>query len=671
MSLPAFNAINIETIPQQLDNLLENNKKSINELLKKQSFDWQSLMQPMENLDDQLHHFWSPVSHLHSVMETDILREKYQACLAPLTQYSSELAHNKKLYAAIQSIADSDEFDRLNLAQQKTINNQLRDFKLAGVALSDEDKKKFVELSQRLSELCNKFSNHVLDATHGWNYHTEDKNELSGLTEHALLAAEQAAKQDDKTGWLFTLDAPVYIAIMTHADNRELREKFYQAYVTRASDQGPCADQWDNSQIMQDILQARLELAKLLGFETYAHYSLATKMVNTPQQVLDFLHHLIGQTHAKAQQEMAELQTFAESIDFKGDLQPWDISYYSEKMREAEYDISQEQLRPYFPLPHVLQGLFTILQKLYGITVEANDELDTWHPDVKAFTLFDQDHNAIAYCYMDFYARAHKRGGAWMDECQIRLLRQDQTLQLPAAYLTCNFQAPVGDDPALLTHNDVVTLFHEFGHCLQHMLTKMNIADVSGINGVPWDAVELPSQFMENWAWQKQGLDLIAKHYKTGEPLPKDLFDKMIAAKNFHAAMGLVRQLEFALFDFRLHLEFDPTQSNQIQSVINEVRAQVSVTPSVDYNRFQHGFSHIFAGGYAAGYYSYLWAEVMAADAFSLFEEKGIFDTATATRFKQCILETGGSEEPLVLFTRFRGREPQVDALLTQNGITA
>ncbi|MDF1654095.1 MAG: M3 family metallopeptidase [Coxiellaceae bacterium] len=671
MSLPAYNAINIETIPQQLEKLLENNKQSINELLKNQSFNWQTLMQPMESLDDQLHHFWSPVSHLQSVMETETLREKYQACLAPLTQYSSELAHNKKLFEAVQSIADSAEFDSLSLAQQKTIKNQLRDFKLAGVALSDDDKKKFVELSQSLSELCNKFSNHVLDATHGWNYHTEDKNELTGLPEHALLAAQQAAKDDNKTGYLFTLDAPVYIAIMTHANNRELREKFYQAYVTRASDQGPCAGQWDNSEIMHEILQTRSELAQLLGFKTYAHYSLATKMVDNSQQVLDFLHHLVDQAHTKAKKEMLELQTFAKSIGFEEKLQPWDISYYSEKMREAKYDISQEQLRPYFPLPHVLQGLFAILKKLYGITVEANDELETWHPDVKVFTLFDQQHKPIAYCYMDFYARQHKRGGAWMDECQIRRTLDDQSLQLPAAYLTCNFQAPVGDAPALLTHNDVVTLFHEFGHCLQHMLTKMSIADVSGINGVPWDAVELPSQFMENWAWQKQGLDLIAQHYKTGEPLPQDLFDKMLAAKNFHAAMGLVRQLEFALFDFRLHLEFDSNKKNQIQQVIDEVRAQVSVTPAVDYNRFQHGFSHIFAGGYAAGYYSYLWAEVMAADAFSLFEQNGIFHTDTATHFKQCILETGGSEEPLELFTRFRGREPQVDALLKQNGIIA
>ncbi len=671
MSLPSYSAIQIDRIPQDLENLLNTNRKTINTLLENQTVTWDTLMQPLEDMDDQLHHFWSPISHLHSVMDSDTLRENYTACLAPLTQYASELAHNKKLYNALNTIADSNEYASLPKEKQKAIQNQLRDFKLAGVTLNDDDKKTFVELSQRLSELSNQYSNNVLDATHGWHYQTDDKSELSGLPEHTLLAAQQAATQQEKAGWLFTLDAPVYIAILMHADNRTLRQAFYEAYVTRASDQGPNAGQWDNSQNMQTILQTRKQLAQLLGFESYAHYSLATKMVDNPQQVLDFLHHLVEQTHTKAEKEMQELQTYANNNGFEGKLAPWDVSYYSEKMREAEYNISQEQLRPYFPLPHVLQGLFSIVNKLYGITVKPNNELETWHPNVQVYTLYNAQDDAIAYCYMDFYARQHKRGGAWMDECQIRRLRQDSSLQLPAAYLTCNFQAPVGDDPALLTHSDVVTLFHEFGHCLQHMLTQMTVADVSGINGVAWDAVELPSQFMENWAWQKQGLDLIAQHYQTGEPLPQNLFDKMIAAKNFHAAMGMSRQLEFALFDFRLHLEFDPKQNNQVQHVLDEVRSKVTVTPIADYNRFQHGFSHIFAGGYAAGYYSYLWAEVMAADAFALFEQKGIFDTDTATHFKQCILEPGGSEEPLDLFIRFRGREPQVDALLHQNGISA
>ena len=664
MSLPQFDNIEVKNISFQLDQLLKTNKQTIDTLLSQPELSWQSLMQPLEELDDTLHKFWSPISHLHSVLETDALRKQYTDCLQPLTQYSSDIAHNKKLYQAIKNIAENKLFDTDNAEQQASLVHQLRDFKLAGVSLNEQDKKTFVELSQRLSELSNKFSTNVLDATHGWHYQTDDQQLLAGLPTHRLAAAQHAASDKQKTGWLFTLDAPVFIDVMTYADNRELRETFYQAYTTRASDQGPNAGKWDNSANIQAILESRLALAKLLGFDNYADYSLATKMVDSPQQVLDFLQHLATEVKPKAEQDIKELTQFAQEQGHQGTLQPWDIGYYSEKLRQAKYNISDEQLRPYFPAEHVLKGLFAIVHRLYGIRVEANTTLNTWHKDVKTYSLFNASNQHIADCYMDLYAREHKRGGAWMDECQIK--RQQQ---LPAAYLTCNFQAPIGDTPALLTHDDVVTLFHEFGHCLHHMLTEMTVSDVSGINGVAWDAVELPSQFMENWAWQKESMSLIAKHYETGESLPNEYFDRMIAAKNFQSAMSLARQLEFALFDFTLHLNFDPTIDKQVQLTLDQVRDRISVTPRVDYNRFQNSFGHIFAGGYAAGYYSYLWAEVMAADAFSLFEEKGLFDQDTAQRFRSCVLAKGGSEKPAKLFKDFRGRDPDIEALLVQRGI--
>lgn len=671
MSLPKFNSINPTTINDDLTALLENNKATINTLTEQDTFTWDNLIRPIENLDDKLTHFWSPISHLHSVKDNAELRQAYQQALAPLTQYSSELAHNKALFQAIESIANSAGFADLDKAQRKTIENNLRNFKLAGVNLNDADKKIFTQLSTELSELTTRFANNVLDATQAWHYHTDDKNNLTGLPEYALDAAMAAAKQKGLTGYVFTLDAPSFIAVMTYADNRSLRETMYRAYTSRASDRGPNAGKFDNSNIMQDILKRRLQLAQLLGFNSYADYSLATKMVDDCEQVINFLEHLAKHAYPKAKQEMLELSEFAQQLDGTEQLEAWDTAYYSEKHKQSLFDISDDMLRPYFQVDHVLNGLFTIANKLYDIRIEAIDDVETWHQDVRVYELYDHHDTLIAMFYVDLYARQNKRGGAWMDECQIRRLKDDGHIQIPIAYLTCNFQAPVAGKPALMTHNDVVTLFHEFGHCLQHMLTKVNYADVSGINGVAWDAVELPSQFMENWAWQKQGLDLISCHIDSGKTLPEDLLQRMLEAKNYHSAMQTVRQLEFALFDFRLHMAFDPQVDNQIQTILDQVRATVSVTPACRDNRFQHGFSHIFAGGYAAGYYSYKWAEVMAADAFSLFLEQGIFNRDAATRFKECILETGGSEDALVLFERFRGHAPDVSALLKQDGITA
>ncbi|HLD16733.1 MAG TPA: M3 family metallopeptidase, partial [Coxiellaceae bacterium] len=464
---------------------------------------------------------------------------------------------------------------------------------------------------------------------------------------------------------------PSYIAVMTHAESGDFREAMYHAYVTRASDQGPKAQEWNNSDVMVKILQARTELAQLLGFHNYAEKSLATKMVKKTSDVLAFLEALGAHSKEKAREEFKSLSHYAKTKWSVHELKPWDIAYYSEKLRQEQYNISQETLRPYFPEPRVLEGLFLITEKLFGVKIERVEHFDSWDKHVKLFSILHHDGSIRAQFYMDLYARKHKRGGAWMDECRVRRQLPNGKIQIPVAYVTCNFNASVGKDPALFTHDEVETLFHEFGHALQHMLTTVNYSEVSGINGIPWDAVEVASQCNENWAWEKEGLHFIATHYKTEEPLPDSLYESMIAAKNFQSAMQMVRQLEFSLFDFHLHMKTDVHESKQIQHVLDAVRKEVSVVPVPSYHRFQHSFGHIFAGGYAAGYYSYKWAEVMAADAFSLFKERGIFDHETAQRYLTFILEPGGSREFDGLFREFRGRDPDIKALLEQTGITA
>lgn len=662
--LPNFKNIEPKQIVQQLDQILQQNRTEIAALLKQPKFTWDNLVAPLETIDDRLSQFWSPISHLNSVMNSDELRTAYNDCLPKLSDYSTEIGQNHDLYLAFQQLATT----VLNPTQKKVVANALRDFKLSGVALEGEAKQRYQEIQQQLSSLTTKFEENVLDATNAWHYHTTDKAELEGLPEHALAAAEQEAKSRKLDGWVLTLQIPCYLAVMTYADSRNLREKMYRAYVTRASelsDEG----KFDNTAVMYDILKLRLELSQLLGFSNYAEYSLATKMAQQPQRVLDFLDDLAYKAKPKAIKELGSLRQFAATISDIPELQSWDISYYAEKLQHKLYHISQEMLRPYFPQPRVLQGMFTIIGKIYGMSVKEVPGVVTWHPDVKFYQITDEHQKIRGYVYMDLYARAHKRGGAWMDECVVRRLLPQQQLQLPVAYLTCNFSAPIGNQPALFTHDEVVTLFHEFGHTLHHLLTQVDCRDVSGINGVPWDAVELPSQFFENWCWDRESLGLIAQHYETGAPLPDEMLDQMLAAKNFHSAMQLVRQLEFALFDFHLHLEFDPKQTNQIQTVLDRVRHEVAAITPPAFNRFQNSFSHIFAGGYAAGYYSYLWAEVLACDAFGLFLERGVLDPATGRRFLHSILEQGGSREPLDLFIEFRGREPDVQALLEHRGV--
>jgi oligopeptidase A len=668
--LPAFESFQASHIEPAIDKLLSENRNSIRTLLNEtKDYNWDNLLQKLEDMDDQLGRAWSPASHLHSVADNDELREAYNACLTKLSDYSTEMGQNEDLFHAYETIANSEEFKSLNKAQQKIIKNALRDFRLSGIDLDDEAKDRYKIIQQKLSKLQTKFEENLLDATHDWKKHITDKEQLSGLPESALALAAQTAANEEKEGWLFTLDFPSYMPIMQYADNAELRKEFYHAYVTRASDQGKNKD-WDNSEVMLEILKYRTEKAKLLGFESYSHYSLATKMAENPDEVLDFLNDLATRTKKYAEQEFQELTAFAKEIANVDKLDAWDVAYYAEKLRQKKFDISQETLRPYFPVNQVIEGLFAITNKLYGVTIKQREGVEVWHKDVMFFDILEEDGSLRGSFYLDLYARQHKRGGAWMDECIVRK-KTNSSIQDPVAYLTCNFTPPIGDKAALLTHDEVITLFHEFGHGLHHMMTRVEYSGVSGINGVPWDAVELPSQFMENWCWEKEALDLFAKHVDTGEALDDELFEKMTRARTFQAGMQMTRQLEFSLFDFRLHLEFASNESLNVQDLLNEVRQQIAVVTAPKFNRFQHSFSHIFAGGYAAGYYSYKWAEVLSADAFSKFEEKGIFDKNTGNEFLQAILEQGGSREPMDLFVEFRGRKPSIEPLLRHSGITA
>jgi oligopeptidase A len=667
--LPAFSKIKPEYVEPALNQVLEQAKQTVEDLLKNQQQPtWQSLVMPMEALDATIDKVWSPVSHLNSVMNSDELRVAYNACLPKLSQFGTELGQNEDLYKAYNALANSPAYAELDIAQQKVIDNALRDFRLSGVELSHDDRERYKQISQSLTELTAKFEENLMDATHAWKKHITDETLLSGLPDSTRDMAAQFAQRDELDGWLFTLDFPSYMPVMSYADNRDFREEMYTAFATKASDQGPNAGQWDNTEIMADILNLRHELAKLIGFSNHAERSLATKMAQSPQQVLDFLNDLSMRSKPIAEKEFAELKAYANEVAGMTELEAWDVTYFAEKLRQQRYSISQEELKPYFPEDKVVSGLFAVVNRLYGLDIKERHDIDVWHKDVRFFDIFDGNDELRGQFYLDLYARNHKRGGAWMDECHVR--RQTEAgIQTPVAFLTCNFSEPVGDKSALLSHDEVTTLFHEFGHGLHHMLTKIHHAGVSGINGVAWDAVELPSQFMENWAWEREALDLISGHFETGEVLPQDLFDKMIAARNFQSAMIMMRQLEFSLFDFRLHLEFNPEQDKQVDKILAEVREQVAVVKPPTFNRFAHSFSHIFAGGYAAGYYSYKWAEVLSADAFSKFEEKGIFDRATGLEFLESILEQGGSREPMDLFIQFRGREPEIDALLRHSGI--
>lgn len=667
-TLPDFDAVDVEGIPARINALLEEARAVVARITEQGGEDWDRLWLPLEEQADALDRVWSPLRHLHAVRDSEALRQAYEAVLPEWTRYHTELGQNRALYEAWKRLAERQEQPE----RRRALALALRDFQLSGVALEEPARSRYAELRQQLAELSNRFANHVLDATQGWVLELESEAELPGVPESFLALYREEARSRGLSGLCITLDLPSYLPAMQYCSDRILRRRLYEAQVTRASDQGPRAGQWDNGPIMADILKARHELAGLLGYDDYAELSLATKMASSPDEVEGFLLDLARRARPLGQREMAELQAFAREVD--GDqadpLQAWDLPYYSEWLKRERYRIDQEELRPYFPFDRVLSGLFDIVERLFGVRCVEREGVSVWHEEVRYFSVLSGDEEVAGF-YLDPYARQHKRGGAWMADCLVRRRRADGSLQRPVAFLTCNFSPPSGGRPSLLTHDEVTTLFHEFGHGLHHMLTQVDIATISGINGVPWDAVELPSQFLENWCWQRETIPLLSGHYETGEPLPESWLERLLAVRNFQAAMQLLRQIEFGLFDLRLHRDYRPGDPLSLpQAVLDQVRAEVAVVPVPEFNRFQHGFSHIFAGGYAAGYYSYKWAELLSADAFAAFEEEGVLNADTGRRFRSTVLERGGAEPPEVLFRRFRGRDPRPDALLRHSGLT-
>ncbi len=662
--LPAFDRIEAAHARPALEHVLAENRARIAALTAQAAPTFASLVVPMEEMNHRLARVWSPVGHLNCVANSPAIREAYNACLPLLTEYSSELGQNEALYGAYARVLEH-EGAELDAAQRKVVENALRDFRLAGVALPADKKARFREIMQRLAQLGTKFSENVLDAARAYTRRVVDEAELAGLPANAVDRAAADAREAQLSGWLFKLDQPTYLTIMTCAESVQLRRDIYEAWVTRASELGPSAGRFDNNPLVDEILPLRHELARLLGFETFADYALATRMAKSRQQVLGFLDDLARRCRPAATQEFAELEEYAGRK-----LDAWDVAFYTEKLKASRFKVSQEELRPYFPLPKVLGGLFAVTEKLYGIRVRELPSVAVWHPSVRRYDLVGPDGNAIAGFYLDPYSRTEKRSGAWMDEC-VNAKTLPTGKALPVAQLVCNFTAPVGAAPSLLTHDEVTTLFHEFGHGLHHMLTQVAYPSIAGINGVSWDAVELPSQFMENFVWRTEVLPLISAHVEGGEPLPAELLRRLLGTRTFNAALDTLRQLEMAAFDFELHANFDPKQGARVAETLAGVRRRVAVVPAAPFNRMSASFAHIFAGGYAAGYYSYKWAEVLAADAFEAFEESGVFDSATAARFLDSILSRGGSLDAMEAFVRFRGRQPDVRPLLRQTGIAA
>lgn len=668
--LPDFNEIKPEHVEPALDYILEANRKQIDRLLRqKVQPTWENFMVPLEDMSDWLDRVWSPISHLNSVKDSDALRSAYENCLPKLSDYASEIGQNEDLYEKFLELKSSDPFQRYSVARQKSIDNELRDFKLSGIGLEEDKRARYREITKTLSDLTNQFSQNVLDATDGWDLHVTESDRLEGLPETVLQTARVNAERKDKTGWLFSLQAPSYIPVMTYCNDRQIREEMYRAYVTRASEVGPNAGQWDNSELICEIIELRTELAQLLGFSNYAEYSLETKMATDADEVERFLQELAEKSRCSALNEIAELEVFAKNHCELENLEPWDMAWVSERLKVDRYDFSEEQLRPYFPLPTVLKGMFDVVSRLFGISVVEAEVENRWDPAVQAFSVYASNGDLYGQFYVDLFAREHKRGGAWMADCVGRRKVCDD-LQTPVAFLTCNFPSPINGKPALLSHDEVMTLFHEFGHSLHHLLTQINEPMVAGINGVPWDAVELPSQFLENWCWEKPALALFSGHYETAEPIPDELYEKMQRSRNFQSAMQMLRQIEFSLFDLEIHrLDQACNAPEVVRKTLSKIRKQVAVVDVPDFNRFENGFGHIFAGGYAAGYYSYKWAEVLSADAYGRFEEEGVFNEQAGKDFLSCILERGGSADPMDLFVQFRGRKPSVDALLRHSGL--
>jgi len=615
----------------------------------------------LERIQDAIHRVWGPVAHLNAVLSTPQLREAYNNCLPLIAEFGTEMAQNEALYTLFSHLKET--IDPEEKTKLQLLSHVLRDFRLAGVALPAEPRARFKGLAKELAQRQASFEQNLMDATDAFEHHETDETALAGIPDTVLQRAGALAETQGRTGWLLTLDPPTYLAVMSHAESEDLRARYYEAWVTRASDQGPQAGRWDNRPLIEEITSLRHESARLLGFDNYAQLSLATKMAGSAEEVLAFLEDLAAKSRPVAQAELEELTEFAGKP-----LRPWDVPYFSERLKQARFGLAEEQLRPYFPLPRVLQGLFDVVERLFDLKIRARQGIEAWHPDVAYYEVSAGDGTPVGGVFTDVYARPNKRGGAWMDECLVRCELEGLSQQ-PVAYLVSNFNPPVGADPSLLTHDEVVTLFHEFGHTLHHLLTEVDYPSLAGINGVPWDAVELPSQFLENYAWLPEVLPWISGHYRTGETLPAEKLERLSASRTFQAGLAMVRQIEFALFDFRIHAEYDPGEGSRAEQVLARTRQEVAVLEVPPFNRFPNTFSHVFGGGYAAGYYSYKWAEVLAADAFSAFEERGSFDRGTAERFRSCILATGGSRDAMDAFKAFRGRTPSLEPLLRQAGI--
>jgi oligopeptidase A len=669
--LPRFADFKAEFVAPAVDQLLAENRALVERISAPGvAPTWSDFVEPLEDANERLHRAWGVVGHLNSVMNSPELREAYNTALPKVTQYYTELGQNETLFAKYKALRASPGYAALTTAQKKIVENELRDFRLGGAELPPEKKSRFKEISERLSQITSRFSDNLLDATNAFAHIVVDSAQVTGIPDDVLTTAREAAEADGKPGWKFTLHAPSYLPVMQYADHRALRELMYRGYVTRASEFGK--PEWDNTPLIAEILKLRQEQARLLGFGSYAEYSLESKMAESPHQVLEFLEELAAKARPYAKRDLDEVTAFARAELGLAKLEAWDLAYASEKLRAKRYSFSDQEVKQYFPETRVLPGMFKVVETLYGLKIEPS-EAPTWHPDVRFYSIRDRSGSLVGQFYIDLYARPSKRGGAWMDEARTRRVKNGN-LQTPVAYLNCNFSAPVGGKPALFTHDEVNTLFHEFGHGLHHLLTRVDYLGVSGINGVEWDAVELPSQFMENFCWEWSVLPPMTARTDTGAPLPRVLFDKMLAAKNFQSGMQTVRQIEFSLFDLHAHYDFDPADTKAgaktVLDLLNEVRSRVAVVFPPDYNRFPNNFSHIFSGGYAAGYYSYKWAEVLSADAYSLFEEKGVLDPETGQRFRDEILGAGGSRPALESFVAFRGREPKIDALLRHNGMT-
>jgi oligopeptidase A len=670
--LPAFDRILPAHAEPAIDALLAQNRAALERLLATPGEpSWEGFVEPLEELGDGLARAWSAISHLWGVQNTEAWRAAYNACLPKVTAWGLELAQSGPLYRAYEKVSRREDFADESAARRKAVTDALRNFRLAGVALPQAQKERFRALSLRLSELQAKFEEHLVDATQAFTEHVTDEKRLAGMTATGKALAAERARARGLPGWLLTLDFPSYEAVVTHADDRALRARLYEAYATRASDQGPHAGRFDNGALMAEILTLRQEQAQLLGYANFAEVSLATKMAGSPDDVERFLLDLFVWARPAAREEREELGAFAAARGGPERLEPWDVPYYAEKLKEEKLGLSDDALRPYFPAPQAIAGMLAVAGRLYGVSFTQLHDVPVWHPDVTVYAVAGANGQPFAHFYLDPYAREHKRGGAWMDECRVRR-RGPRGVQAPAAFLTCNFAPPLPGAPALLTHDEVLTLFHEFGHGLHHLLTRVDVAAVAGIRGVEWDAVELPSQFMENWAWAREPLRAFARHHQTGAPLPDALLGKLDASRTFHSALATVRQLEFALFDLRLHRDLAAARTPDVAAIyaaLARVREEVSVLTPPAWQRFAHSFSHIFAGGYAAGYYSYKWAEVLSADAFAAFEEEGLFNPAVGRRFRDTVLAQGGSRPAMELFVEFRGREPRIEPLLRQSGL--